>query len=415
MTGTGAYAALRSPEEQPTLKGASIICFAHDWGGDPTSKTHIMRILARRNRVLWVNSIAMRRPAASGRDLRRILDKLAKGFSGCREVEPNLFVANPLVIPLPGWGVADRVNAGILAVTLRDLCRRHGFEDPILWSFLPNIGRLLGRLNERMVIYHCVDEYSAFSGVSRDSIARMERDLVRRADLVLTSSERLCAERIELNPNTRFVSHGVDVGHFARALDPGIERPADLRALPRPVIGFFGLLADWVDLDLVRTLALARPDWSFVLVGKQATGVGVLRGLPNVHLLGQKPYALLPAYCRGFDAGIIPFRTNELTIRANPLKLREYLAAGLPVVSTPLPEVARYRGLVHLAEDVTGFLQAITTALGERSAALDRARAAAMESESWDARVAEIERHISRTAARASDPAVQRAMSVAIP
>jgi len=415
MNGTGAHAVTGYPDEQPTLEGASIICFAHDWDGDPTSKTHIMKILARKNRVLWVNSIAMRRPAVSGRDFRRILDKLAKGLSGCREVEPNLFVANPLVVPLPGWGVADRFNAGILSSTLRRLGRRHGLENPILWSFLPNVGRLLGRLGERLVIYHCVDEYSAFSGVSRDSIARMERDLVRRADLVLTSSERLCADRIELNPNTRFVSHGVDVGHFARALDPRIETPADLRALPRPVIGFFGLLADWVDLDLVRALALARPDWSMVLVGRHATGVGLVRGLPNVHLLGQKPYTLLPAYCRGFDVGIIPFRTNELTLRANPLKLREYLAAGLPVVSTPLPEVARYRSSVHLAEGLTGFIQAITTALGERSPALDRARATAMESESWETRVAEIEGHIARTATRGALPALQSVMSVATP
>src|SRR4029077_18915600 len=148
---------LPRPEGRPALEGASIICFAHDWGGDPTSKTHIMRILARRNRVLWVNSIGMRRPAASGRDLRRILDKLAKGLRGCREVEPNLFVANPLVVPLPGWGPVDRLNAGFLAATLRHLCQKHALVDPILWSFLPNVGRLLGRLKERLAIYHCVD------------------------------------------------------------------------------------------------------------------------------------------------------------------------------------------------------------------------------------------------------------------
>ncbi|HYV20139.1 MAG TPA: glycosyltransferase [Verrucomicrobiae bacterium] len=397
------------------MEGASILCFAHDWGGDPTSKTHIMKILARRNRVLWVNSIAMRRPAASGRDLRRLFDKVAKGLRGCQEVEPNLFVTNPLVIPLPGWNVADRLNAGILSATLRRLCRRRGLEDPILWSFLPNVGRLLGRLGERLAIYHCVDEYSAFTGVSRDAIARLERDFVRRADLVLTSSAQLASERVGLNPNTHFVSHGVDLAHFATALDGGIEIPAELRALPRPVIGFFGLLADWVDLDLVRDIALGRPDWSFALVGKQATGTGALRGLPNVHLLGQKPYALLPAYCRGFDVGIIPFRTSDLTLRANPLKLREYLAAGLPVVSTSLPEVARYRALVHLAEGTAGFTQAIATALGERSPAADRARAAAMGAESWEARVAEIEGHIDRTARRGALAAPHPALSVAAP
>lgn len=410
MSASGARALPRYPEELLTLKDASIVCFAHDWGGDPTSKTHIMRLLARKNRVLWVNSIAMRRPAASGRDLRRMVDKVAKGLRGCREVEPNLFITNPLVIPLPGWGLADRINAGILAATLRRLCRRHGFTHPILWTFMPNVGRLLGRLDESMVIYHCVDEYSAFSGVSREALVAMERDLVRRADLVLTSSERLAAERVALNPNTHFVSHGVDVAHFGRALDPDLERPADLRDLPRPVIGFFGLLADWVDLDLVRAVATARPDWSFVLVGKEATGVGALRGLANVHRLGQKPYALLPAYCRGFDVGIIPFRTNDLTVRANPLKLREYLAAGLPVVSTPLPEVARYRGLVHLAEGPTGFIRSIAAALGERSDLMDQVRAAAMESESWEERVREIESHISRTAAWAGVPAFHRAL-----
>jgi glycosyltransferase involved in cell wall biosynthesis len=415
VTISGTPSARQHLEDQPALEGASIICFAHDWGGDPTSKTHIMRILARKNRVLWVNSIGMRRPAASGRDLRRVLDKLAKGFQPCLEVEPNLYVANPLVVPLPGWGLADRLNAGILAGSLRRLCLQHGLKDPILWSFLPNVNRLLGRLGERLTIYHCVDEYSAFKGVSRDTIARMERDLVRRSDLVLTSSEKLCSDRIAINPNTRFVTHGVDVGHFGRALDQGVEVPADLRDLPRPIIGFFGLLADWVDLDLVRAMALARSRWSFVLVGKQTTGLGAVRGLSNVHLLGQKPFAQLPAYCRGFDVGIIPFRTSDLTLRANPLKLREYLAAGLPVVSTPLPEVARYGSLVHLAEGAPAFVGAVATALGERSPVLDRARSMAMESESWEARVAEIERHIARTAARSGFPALLPAMSGALP
>src|SRR5438445_346788 len=159
----------------------------------------------------------------------------------------------------------------------------------------------------------------------------------------------------------------LDVAHFARALDPTTGVPEDLRRLPRPIIGFFGLLADWVDMSLVRELALARPGWSFALIGKATTDLGALRGLANVYLLGQKPYSVLPGYCRGFDVGIIPFRRNELTIRANPLKLREYLAAGVPVVSTRLPEVARYEGLVHLADGVEGFLTAISAALGQRS------------------------------------------------
>jgi glycosyltransferase involved in cell wall biosynthesis len=373
------------------LKDRHIICFAHDWGGDPTSKTHIMRILARRgNRVLWVNSVAMRRPTASGRDLRRLATKLRRAFDGCVEVEPNLFVVNPLVLPLPGVTLADRLNAAILGRHLRRLCARHGLDRPILWTFLPNVNRLVGRLGERMLVYHCVDEYSAFVGVPREDLIRMERDLVRRADLVVTSSEQLCRERLALNPNTHFVSHGVDIEHFAAAQDPSTPIPRDLRGLPRPVVGFFGLIAEWVDLDVVRAVATAHPDWSVVLIGRATRSLAAVTGLQNVHLLGQRPYAVLPAYCRGFDVGIIPFRLNELTVRANPLKLREYLAAGLPVVATDLPEIRRYAHLVKLASGPASFVRAVEATLRDTDPSRTRARQDAMRGESWSARVEDV-------------------------
>src|SRR5262245_16170094 len=190
------------------LEGQSIVCFANDWSADPTSKTHIMRILARKNRVLWVDSIGMRRPAATAYDARRIGKKLRRVFRGCRPVEPGLFVGSPLALPFPGHAAADRFNAGLLSTWLRWQCRRLGLSRPILWSFMPNVGNLIGRLGERMVVYHCVDDYAEFAGVSRESIRRLEADLVRRSDVVLTSSERLRDERLSLNPRTHFVHPG---------------------------------------------------------------------------------------------------------------------------------------------------------------------------------------------------------------
>ena len=372
------------------LEGESIICFAHDWESDPTSKTHIMSILSRRNRVLWVSSIGMRRPAASRADLARMASKLRRCLAGARRAAPNLIVANPIAIPLPGFPMADRLNAALLAGWLRRLCRRHGLSRPILWSYLPNVARLAGRLGERMLVYHCVDEYRAFKGVQREAISRMEDELLRRADLVLVSSETLRDERRRINPNTYFIPHGVDLAHFSRALDTATPVPSDLASLPRPVVGFFGLIAEWVDLSLVRSVALAQPDWSIVLIGRIATDLAPLEGLSNVHLLGPRPYGELPAYCRGFDAGIVPFRMSELTLRANPLKLREYLAAGLPVVSTPLPEVARYEGLVHLAAGETEFVACLEEALARRTEADARRRVEAMRAEGWERRVEEI-------------------------
>ena len=264
-------------------------------------------------------------------------------------VRENLYVYNPLVIPWPGVPRVDRFNTWILATCIRYLARRIGLRRPILWTFLPNVNGLVGKLGEGMVIYHCVDEYSAFSGVARSSLERMEQDLLGKADLVFTSSEQLCRERQLYNPRTYFISHGVDLSHFSRALDSRTLLPTDLQGIAPPIVGFFGLIADWIDLSLIRHLALARPDWSIVLVGKANTDLGLLKGLANVYLLGQKPYETLPSYCKAFDVGIIPFRINELTLKANPLKLREYLAAGLPVVSTDLPEVRRFRGLVRIA------------------------------------------------------------------
>ena len=372
------------------IRNESIICFAHDWAGDPTSKTHIMRILSEQNRILWVNSLGMRRPSVSGRDARRIAAKLRQVTQGMTRVSPTLHVVSPLVLPWPGVPGVDRVNATLLAASLGYFARRAGLTRPIVWTSVPSTVSLIGRLGESRVIYHCVDEYSAIPGAPRAAMRRMEAELVRRADLVITSADSLYQERRRLNPRTFFVSHAVDVAHFSRALDPGMAPPPDAADLPHPVIGFFGLIAEWVDVDLIREIARRRPDWTIVLVGKAIVDTASLRALANVKILGQKPYAMLPAYCRAFDVGLIPFRIDELTLNANPLKLREYLAAGLPVVSSDLPEVRKYADMVRLAAGVDGFVAAIEQALGERDEAAARTRVEAMKHESWEARVEEM-------------------------
>ena len=375
------------------IRNESIICFAHDWGGDPTSKTHIMRILSEANRVLWVNSIGMRRPVVSAHDLRRVLRKIRRATQGLVRVNANLSVCNPLALPLHGMPGIDRVNAVLLRASIRYYARRAGLSRPIVWTFMPNTVGLVGKLGESRVVYHCVDEYSAFAGVPREALQRMETELVRRADLVITSADSLYEERKRLNPKTAFVSHGVDVAHFSRALDPGIAPPPDVEDLARssrPVIGFFGWIAEWVDLGLIGEVARRRPDWTFLLIGKVTADTAPVRGLANVRMVGQKPYETLPAYCRVMDVGVIPFRIEELTLKANPLKLREYLAAGLPVVSTDLPEVRKYADLVHIATGPEAFAAALARALTERSEAAARARVEAMKHESWEARVEEI-------------------------
>jgi hypothetical protein len=379
------------------LRGRDIVCFSNDWDGDPLSKTHIMRLLARENRVLWVNSIGNRSPRASVADVRRAWKKLADAARGMHEPEPNLHVLAPLYLPAYGTEAVRRANGALLRLQILAAMRRLGMRRPIGWSFLPSAAPVAGRLGESLVVYHVVDEFSAFSDASA-SVAELERRLLRRADLVIASSERLLAAKRTVNPRTVLVRHGVDHAHFARALEPTLAVPEPLRALPRPVIGFFGLVADWIDLPLVRSVADAYPQASVVLLGKVVTSLAPLSGARNVHLFGRRPYAELPAWCRGFDVALTPFRRNELALAANPLKAREYVAAGLPNICTDLPELRRIPGCTVARTDEE-FVSRVGEALHDGGP--DPARSALVQGEGWEAKVEEIGAHVAAAEAAA--------------
>jgi glycosyltransferase involved in cell wall biosynthesis len=368
------------------------VCFPHDWTGDPLSKTHLMRLFARDNRVLWVNSIGMRAPTASKSDISRIFKKLSAATTPVTEVEPNIFVLSPLTIPAYGSPSLRALNRRLLRFQVKRAMGQLGFKRVINYVFLPSAGLIAGTLGEEMVIYHCVDEYAAFSDIPSQPMLELERQLLGRADLVITSAELLYQSKVKLNPRTVLVRHGVDHAHFRRALDPQTVVPADMAHLPRPIIGFFGLIADWVDLELIAYVANRFPTGSVVLLGKTTTDVSALESLPNVHFLGRKPYAELPAYCKGFDVALMPFLINELTLNANPLKVREYLAAGLQVVSTPIPEV-EVLGQCRIGSDQESFAREVEAALAEDPGP-SVARSEAIRHESWEARLEEICRHI---------------------
>ncbi|MGC4113834.1 MAG: glycosyltransferase [Myxococcales bacterium] len=373
------------------LVGRDIVCFSNDWDGDPLSKTHLMRLLARDNRILWVNSLGNRAPGATAHDARRMVRKAWKALSGVREVEPNLFVLSPLAVPVFGSESVAAVNRVALKLQVRRAMRSLRFLHPVVWAFLPAAQWVARSLEPDLLVYHCVDEFSAFSDAPGQAIAQLEAKLAREADLVIVSAQRLYESKRALDERTVLVRHGVDHRHFARALDRDTPLPEEVAGLPRPVLGFFGLVADWVDVELLEAVAKDHPAGSLVIVGRVRCDVSRLRRLPNVHLLGPKPYATLPGYAKAFDVALLPFRVNELTLNANPLKVREYLAAGLPVVSTAIPEVEQL-GQCLVAHDTPEFLAQVRRALrvpGRRQARSDRIRP-----ESWDAKIEEIRGHV---------------------
>lgn len=376
------------------LRGRDMLCFSHDWGGDPLSKTHVMRLLARDNRILWVNSIGYRRPTASAHDAKRAIQKLRAALEPVREVERNIFLLNPIAIPAYGSPALQVVNRELLKLQIKLAMKRLGFKRAINWVFNPAAGILAGELGEDKVFYYCVDEYTVFEGVATQAMEEIERRLLRRADLVICSASRLYDRKKLDNPRTVLVRHGVDYANFHKATLPETVIPEEVRNLPKPVIGYFGLMGkDWIDIDLMVHVAKHFSHGSMVLLGKVTTDVSRLTALPNVHLLGRKEFKELPAYSKAFDVAILPFPISEVTLHANPLKVREYLAAGLPVVSTPIPEV-EVLGLCRIAGEKEAFVKELEAALAEKT---DRAtRSESMKDQTWAGRVDEIRKHVAR-------------------
>jgi glycosyltransferase involved in cell wall biosynthesis len=383
--------AVDSRDVASELRQRDMLCFGHDWTGDPLSKTHLMRLFARDNRVLWINSIGYRAPTASKRDLGRALLKLRRAMDPVAEVEPNIFVLSPLAIPAYGVQAIRQVNKVLLRLQVLRAMKRLGFSRPINWIFNPTAAVVAGALGEDLVVYYCVDEFTAFSGVPPQLVA-LEDTLLQKADLVVVSSEKLYRAKSQRSRRTVLVRHGVAWDHFRTALDAATTVPSEIRSLPKPVIGYFGLMADdWIDLDLLVHLAKRFASGSLVLLGKVTMDLSRLLALPNVHLLGRKPFETLPSYCKGFDVAINPFPINKVTLHSNPLKVREYLAAGLPVVSTRIPEV-EVLGQVRVADTKEAFAAAISEALVDPGPSM--ARSETMRSERWEAKADEVRRAV---------------------
>jgi glycosyltransferase involved in cell wall biosynthesis len=387
------------------LRPPGIVAFSKDWHEDPTSNHHVLRELARERRVLWLNSIGTRTPKlSSSRDLGKIQRKLKEFTKGPVNVENDLWVYSPIALPLHQNEAVRKLNRAILRTTIAVLRRRLQMEDFHLWTFLPNVGDYVGSLGESLSVYYCVDEWSMFSYLDRAQTVAAEEALLRKIDCVFAINQELTAAKKALNDETYLAPHGVDHALFARALDPSTPVPPDIASLPKPVLGFYGTLRDWVDLDLVAGIAQARPDWSIALIGQKLGDVSAVENLPNVHLLGQKKHAELPAYCKGMDVGLIPYRIDERMKFVNPIKLREYLSAGLPVVSTAVPEVARYAGAGRcaIAEDAAGFVRAVEAALKTNSPERKQERSRAMAEETWPKRVAAVSRIVEDVVRRRS-------------
>jgi len=394
------------------IRNHCIVCVSTlDWDAPWTSKQQIMHRLAQGNRILYVEEpVTMLAPLKVPSRWRRWAALIPR----LRRAEKNLWVLTPP--PLLPFGnmrpLVNRVNQTVLGAYIRWALKRLGWRDYLLWTYLPTSIHLLTRLRPRAVVYHCVDEHSAFPGLIDPQTVRAYDDaLTRRADLVIATASSLCEERRPLNPRTFHVPNAADVDHFKRAYRESLPEPSDLAPITRPRLGIVGVHNARLDLEALRALSAADPDWRLVLIGPYVRGelsAQEVEVIPRVHSLGGKPREELPAYLRGLDVALIPYRLNELTRHMFPLKLFEYLAAGLPVVAAALPTLEPFRGVVYLAKSPEDYPGLVKRALEEDSSEMREKRVELARENSWDGRVEDISRLVDETlrAARQSGPTI---------
>ncbi len=377
------------------------VCFsAQDWWyhNRAHSDFQLMRRVAEARPVLLVNSIAMRMPlpGRSTKPLRRIIRKarsMAKRLQQPVPELPGFHVLTPVLLPLYGSAAGRALNARLVAWQVRSACRKLGLDAPVCIVTIPTAADVVRHVPHRRLVYNRSDLHSAFTETDQEQIRTLERSLLSGADAVLYVSRSLMeAERELTGDRAHFLDHGVDVEHFRRRGPE--EEPPDLATVPHPRIGFFGGLDSYlVDFDLLERVGREIAEAHLVLVGDADCSMARFEALPNVHWLGYRPYEDIPRYGSGFDVAVMPWLRNAWIEHANPIKLKEYLALGLPVVSTDFPEVRHYQEWVDVAADPDEFVGYLRKALrdpGDGAGAGAAERREYVRYATWDARAHEL-------------------------
>jgi len=356
------------------MRRHDIVMFSTaDWNNPFwTNKQHVALELNKQgHRVFYIDSIGLRRLSATNEDFKRIVARLERVWNGPQKVRENLWVWSPLAISLHDLQTVRKINHMIINTMLHFWLRKLNFETDILWAYNPMITELINISKFSYIVYHCVDEIKAQPGMPFQIIDKAERELLKKADVVFTTSPQLLKTRMLYNPHSYYFPNVADYDHFSKALLDETKVPSDLMIISKPRIGFIGAISDYkLDFNLIAHVAKTRPDWSIVLIGKVGEGdpwtnINNIKSLPNVFFLGPRPYAELPAYLKGIDVAILPNQLNTYTQAMFPMKFFEYLAAGRPIVSTSLPALRQFSDTVYLAKDYSDFILGIEKALND--------------------------------------------------
>lgn len=290
--------------------------------------------------------------------------------------------------------VINLINQWLLLLQLKRLIRKFNFSKIILWTFEPASHFLVGKLNEKFSIFHCIDSMKDEKSIlmRKTCIEDIEEKLCKKCNIIFMSTSGSLSEKIKLNKNTYLLSSAVSESFFDVDYESLISTHLKkVNEIPRPRIGFIGTLNDRIDYELIDFIAKSRPDWHIVLIGAitRKKLVNFLKGRKNIHLLGYIEYNSLPFYIKSFDVGIIPYRINDFTREISPIKVFEYLAFGKPVVATQIPalETLSTKGLIKVTTNKEDFLKLILQYLAYDSPDAYNSRIDFARVNTWEKRV----------------------------
>jgi glycosyltransferase involved in cell wall biosynthesis len=376
-----------------------IICIStQDWGELWTRKQRFMKKFALQgNKVLYIEK--QMHFLGLIRNFAKEWKRIYLWLFGPRKKEENLYVYTPPILlpffqmfPMICW-----INNLFLSFLIKQQTKKLFFKNPILWIYPPYNPYLIGRFNEKLVIYECVDEYSASQGlVKKKTIKLLEKLTIQKSDLVIVTAQALYDSKKDLAKNIYLIPNAAEIEHFKKSNLNETKIPEEMLKIKKPILGFLGTIQYWIDFDLIRFIAFKNPGWSIVMIGPigRLAEIEKIKSLPNVYLLGRKPYQEVPNYVKAFDVCLNPYKIDEVSKSCSPLKLYEYLASGKPIVSVDMPEARKFKNLIEIGLDYEDFLekiQKVLDCLPEDKAKIEM-RIREAEKHSWDSRFLELEK-----------------------
>lgn len=340
-----------------------VILSTADWDNPFwTNKQHVAISLSKLGyRVLYIDSLGLRKPSASSSDLGRIKRRLKKAFKAPRKVHDNIWVWSPIILPFQQYPFVRLINRFVFSNWLKFWSWKLKISNNLFWTYNPLTTRLLNLDGYKILVYHCVDEIKAQPGMPVDILTVADNELSSKANVIFATSLKLYESRKELNENTHYFSNVADFNFFNQALLERTVIPEDIAKIPSPIAGFIGAISGYkIDFELIEFVANKCPDISFVFIGKVGEGdpwtnVEKISTLKNVYFLGPKEYSTLPAYLKAMTVTLLPNHINEYTDSMFPMKFFEYLAAGKPVVSVNLKAIQEHSTFCYLSLDYAEF------------------------------------------------------------